>query len=381
MNSPRISVVGQHNSVFFSFRLRAGELINLKHCTQTSAINSRAKHFFVEMHTSKIEVWENVDGTLTKILQGTMNVPSDSRLALQAVDTMDFAPPQYQTVKQLTSATGSICIAVETASAVTWTILQTNLILLRVINAFLDVNGVTTTIAIAQDTAYVISASFVGTQIEASALNITTNVLVQYASSGDESSFVSQHLWTANFTAASTEAKIGEWVLAYGNSDALEKKIAAKVLAMYWPGREDNLGTYAAGTFSGGATYDEDTQELTHGSVYSRVVPKLDQELQDIFRLGEEVYEKTESTKKGYENRVARDLIRCVGVGVNGMDQNSLIYSGQSTAGHIEISQPDYFSFHHRGRAVVFCSYVDSQDDMERQYDADIPCSYTISIK
>lgn len=380
MDSCEISVVKNHADCnFFSFRLRAGECIDLKHCSQTLPLDSRAKSIFLEVVNNKVEVWQNVEGVLAKILQGNLSVPNDCSMCFTGTDKLEFAVPQYQEVKNFTSDLGSLCVALETPVANDYTILQTNLIKLSVSGGQLQCNEVQTNLSIQQGTPYVVSASFVGLEIQVSVLDLNTSVLTQYESTSDEGAFVSQSTYTTDFTAMSVAGKIGKWILVYGNSDILEKQILQEVLSVHWQGSQVNLGGFVDGVFTNGSTLTGDL--LTHNAVeYTRVCPKIDYELQQIFRLPEEIYTKLQSTKKGYEERIERTVVRLHGIGVSGLDQQSLIYSGKTNNGHIDVFDPEYFSFFHFGRATLFSAWIDAQDGSEKQFTKS-RASYTICVK
>ncbi len=386
MQSPRFSIFrgDKLSSPYFSFRIRAGGLIDLKHCTVDVAFPTTTQRIFFEKNANKMEVWADTGLTKVRVLQGTLDIPTDARLGFVALDDQSLDASYQSTTQFSNTQKGSICLAIRTPTDMNYTIFESNLFKLSVANYVLVVNGVSTALSLAASADYSISASFDGTEIEASALNLGTAGLTQYASSSAEGTFVSQSSYANDFTALSTGGRLGTLVMVYDNSDLIEQKLLQQILADHWGQRVENLGTYSSITnaFSNGTASLAD-QKLTHSAtIYDRICPDIDEELRAIFRLPEnDIFAEEKSTKNGYVDRISGYNIRCTGVSLNGIDQSSLLYSGHSTSSLVDCAELDYCPFFHLGRCIVHASWIDAQDGSEREFSEIQPSSYTISIK
>ncbi len=383
MNSPTISIVKNHaDQPFASFRMRAGECIELKNMTLVTALDSKANRLLVKTQSNKVQLWQDVEGVESKVLQGDIDLPSECSMCLTAIDKTTMVAPTFRKIETYTSDTGSLCVALKTPNQSTCTLLQTNVVTLKMNAGFLEVNSVVTSVPMAVETEYVISASVYSQQVEASALDLGSSVLSQYASTSAEGTYVSQASNTGNFISMSSlPGVLGMCILVYANSDTIEKQILQEVLSIYHGGSSVSLGTYADGDFSlTDSTYDEKTGVLTHSSVeYTRIVPTLSPELRNIFRLPSEIPSEMTSDKKGYVYREYKNRIHCVGIDVSGLDKKSLIWEGKQH-GNVEVANPVYLDFGHKGGCVLHTTYIDAQNYAERNYGKEY-CSYTISIK
>jgi len=379
MQSWVMSVVRKHtDQLMFSFRVRAGQLIDLKHCTKTADLPTKTQKLYVQSTSGTIEVWADDNTALVKVLQGDFALPSDCRLCLQGMDQTSFPIPQYQTLTALATTTrGTMCMAIKSATDANYMVFESNLFKLAIANNILVVNEVSTALTIAHGTRMVISCSFRDTKIEVSVLNIDSSSLQQYASTAAEASFVAQSGYTVNYKCpGDTGFELSGLIMVYENDDGLEKKLVQEI-QQCWSGSEEDLGTYSNGSFTSGASLAGDVLDLVFRT-FTRVVPKIDRELQNIFRLDEEIFQTTIATKHGYTNRISSVVVRATGLGVDGLAGN-VIYTGVPVDGHIE-NVPRYFSFDSPGMLTVFSSFVDAQDGHEKTF-VNGESSYTILLK
>ena len=379
MQSWVISVIHKHtDQPLFSFRVRAGQLIDLVHCTKTADLPTKTQKLYVDSTAGTIDVWADEKTTTTKVLQSNFALPADCRLCLQGLDETTFPIPQYRTLKTLTTTTkGTLCMAIKSATDADYLVFESNLFKLAVANNILVVNEVSTGLTLSHATRMVISCSFVDTEIEVSVLDIDNSLLQQYASSAAEPNFVVQSTYSANSRCpGDTGFQLSGLIMVYDNDDKLEKKLLQEI-EQCWSGSEIDLGQYDNGSFTSGASLDNDVLSVVFQD-YTRVVPKISRELQSIFRVDEEIFETTVSSRHGYTDRISSVLVRAVGLGVNGLAGN-VIYSGVPVNGHIE-NTPNFFSFAHPGMLTVYSSFIDSQDGVEKLFTHG-ESSYTILLK
>ena len=377
MQSCVISIVKKHIDVpMFSFRIRAGQLLDLVNCTKTVEIPAKTQKLFIEQIANQISVWSDDGVAVVKILQGDVNVQSDCRLCLSAIAPVEFPTPKFQTIKALTNTKGSLCFGMKAANASVYTIFESNLFKIEVQANVLLVNGVSTGITIGSLVTYVVSASFIDTEIEVSVLNLAINSVVQYASTAAEGTFVSQSSYSSNF--ASTVAagfELCGLIMVYDNSDEIEQNILHEIIQC-WSGREQDLGEFDGTDFqNGNASWIADKLTVA-GIEYTRIVPKLNSELSRLFGVEAEISDALEGV--GYVNRIAQTLVRAVGIGVRGFSGN-VIFSGKTDHGKIEC-EPEWFSFIFPGHCVLIPSYIDAQNGVEKQFDSH-ESSYTILLK
>lgn len=380
MQSCVISIVKKHIDVpMFAFRIRAGQLLDLVNCTKTIEIPAKTQKLFIEQIANQISVWSDDGLTVVKILQGNVNVQSDCRLCLSAIAPIEFPTPKFQTIKALTNTKGSLCFGMKAADSTNspvYTIFESNLFKIDVQTGILLVNGVSTGITISTLVTYVVSASFVDTEIEVSVLNLALNSVVQYASTAAEGTFVSQSSYSSNFAStAATGFELCGLIMVYDNSDEIEQNILHEIIQC-WSGREQDLGEFDGTDFQhGNASWIADKLTIA-GIVYTRIVPKLNSELRQLFGVKAEISDALEGV--GYENRIAQTLVRAVGIGVRGFSGN-VIFSGKTDHGKIEC-EPEWFSFIFPGHCVLIPSYIDAQNGVEKQFDSH-ESSYTILLK
>ncbi len=377
MQSCVISVIKKHIDVpMFSFRIRAGQLIDLVNCTKNVEIPAKTQKLFIEQMSNQISVWSDDGVSLVKIIQGDVDVQSDCRLCLSALAPIEFPTPQYQTIKALANTKGSLCFGMKAANSNVYTIFESNLFKIVVQADILLVNGVSTGITISTLVTYVVSASFVDTQIEASVLNLALGSVAQYASTAAEGSFVSQSSYSSNFASTvATGFELCGLIMAYDNSDEIENNLLHEIIQC-WSGREQDLGTFDGTDFQNGSASWVSDKLTVAGIVYTRIVPELNNELRQLFGVQSEVSGALEGV--GYTNRIAQTLVRAVGIGVRGFSGN-VIFSGKTDQGKIEC-EPEWFSFIFPGHCVLIPSYIDAQNGVEKQFDSH-ESSYTILLK
>ena len=318
---------------------------------------------FERLANNKVEVTAiKKDDSETVVLR-TAVLAATSRFVIadyeQVFPTLQL--PVLEKRASFTDRNGSLVAAFKSPALDDYDILASPKFDVSVVSGSLVVSGVTTSISVAQATAYVLTIEKgadltvelfnISAQTEASFINISAVYTYSVAQDGLVT-------WKSGID-------LGAWALSPSLTE-VEKAIQI-VRADTENGPSGiNLGSYSDGSFenySSTFVVTDDDQVLTvSGSQYTRIPYNISSQVQNILRLDStEVTGSVNVQRKSYNQRESALLVYCEGADIEGYNDSNLLCKIDNPTEHNDVRDPDFHKVVEGKKISLHCILIDAQ--------------------
>ena len=344
----------------FGFRIRVG-IKDTIHATVVNTLPLDCQEISVQLVQNRVQLVGKTDNTLSVLLQGTIDIPADCRLVVSAIAPIEIESILHQPIVALPEEQATVGIAFMSPASNSFSILRSNTTQIVVTSNQLICNSVPTAIQIEEQKKYVVVYSYTASTkiISVSALDIDTNELQLYNSSGAENAFSSTNSLNTEPLVMFEGGALGHFIWCGTASAAVERRVLARVLSSHWAGSPQQLGTLSGNTFSGGATFQNNA--ITHqGITYTRICPQINPELQHILGVPDEIHSKLIGNKHTFDARILCYNVYLRGVDLQGSNKGALLFSGVSDTSQLSNEDPELFEVHSQGVGNLVLTFVDA---------------------
>ena len=392
MKSPVISWVNDHNQGLnqdalevseCGFVLRAGTVYREKHITVVAPFPSNTKALLIKRVAANI--WEvsaiKKDESLVVCLR-TVAIGANARLCFSDYEqtVKQFLLPTIRKCTENASRDGFLAASFRSPASNAYTVLSSPKFDLSVANSVLVVNGVTTSLAVAQGINYLLVLEK-DSDLDISLLNLDASTTQTFTDAAP------------SYTHGTAMAGLITWASGlvlgpYCMGDVLSNTdMAVQIVRAEVQGKPTsvNLGAFsaAAKTFANySASYAESVgngpQVLTvSGLTYTRQKLEFSPQVANILRTGREFVGTYSSPIKSYKKRIRKAHIYCDGLDVAGFNNSNLIALVDIKKG---IKNPVFHEC--RGKlARMHYVLIDSQTERERHFVKPPQAFWSLSVE